>query len=148
MKIRRKKMKRSILFSIVIMVLLFSCSVEAGDDRAVNADNPGEEVDIKEYLQKGKTNIVDFYSDYCPPCRKISPLLAKLDVKRDDIVVIKIDINRRGIRRIDWGSPLARQFNLGSIPHFKFYDSSGKLFLEGRDAIIRVYQLLQQEGIR
>jgi thiol-disulfide isomerase/thioredoxin len=130
------------------MVLFFMCSANPEGESAVNADNPGEEININNYLKPGKTNIVDFYSEFCPPCRMISPLLSKLDTKRDDIVVLKVDINRKGVRGIDWGSPLARQFSLRAIPHFKIYDGSGKLASEGEDAIGRVYQLLQQEGIR
>lgn len=136
----------TLLFTIVVTILLFSICSAA--DSAVNADNPGEEINIKEYLQPGKTNIVDFYSDYCQPCRMISPLLFKLDRKREDIVVIKVDINRPGIKRIDWGSPLARQFALSAIPHIKIYDGSGKLKLEGMEALNRIGQLLQQERIR
>jgi len=141
-------MKRYVTLSVLIMVVFFMCSTNAVGGGSVNADNPGEKINLEDYLKAGKTNIVDFYSDFCPPCRKISPLLSKLDAKKDDIVIIKVDINRKGVRGIDWGSPLARQFNLSSIPHFKIYDGSGKLLLEGENAINRVVQVLQQEGIR
>ncbi len=128
-------------------ILLSMCaSIAAGAD-AVNSDNPGEEVDVKKYLQAGKTNIIDFYSDYCGPCRKISPFLVKLDERREDIVVIKIDINRRGVKRIDWGSPLAKQYKLRSIPHFQVYDGQGKLTSEGREAFAKIVDILTKEGI-
>ncbi|MCK5057000.1 MAG: thioredoxin family protein [Candidatus Aminicenantes bacterium] len=141
-------MKRYVSLSVLIMVFFFMCSANPAGDSAVNTDNPGEKINLEDYLKAGKTNIVDFYSNFCPPCRQISPLLSKLDAKREDIAVVKVDINRKGVRGIDWGSPLSRQFNLRAIPHFKIYDGSGKLILEGEEAIRRVYQLLQQEGIR
>ncbi len=72
---------------------------------AINAFNPGNELDFTSYLQKGKINVVDFYSDYCPPCRQISPLLKKLDRQRPDLVVLPIDINRKGVKGIDFYSP-------------------------------------------
>ena len=81
--------------------------------------------------RKGKTNIVDFYSDYCPPCKKISPLLQKLGRKRPDLAMLQVDINRKGVKGIDWSSPLARQYELSSIPHFQIYDGEGNLLKEG-----------------
>jgi thiol-disulfide isomerase/thioredoxin len=129
----------------------------AGDDIAspeavsvghvINAENPGQEIDIKGFIRTGQTTIFDFYSEYCPPCRRISPLLERLDSKRQDIVVHKVDINRPGVRGIDWASPVTRQYNLSSIPHFKIYDSSGELKSEGQEAYSEIMRLLQSEGI-
>ncbi len=109
---------------------------------------PGEEIDIEKLLQPGKTTIFDFYSEYCPPCRRISPALAKLDAMRKDIVVVKININRKGVQGIDWNSPVARQYALRSIPHFIIYDSTGYRTHEGDEAYQQVTNLLSQEGIQ
>ena len=92
--------------------------------------------------------IFDFYSDYCGPCRVISPKLEKLDEKRNDIVVVKIDINREGIRGIDWRSPVVAQYRIRSIPYFIIYNEMGRRTHEGRAASQKVYGLLYQEGIR
>jgi len=61
----------------------------------------GQEVDLADHLVAGKITIFDFYSDYCPPCRTISPKLEELAGRRDDIAVVKVDINRSGVRGID-----------------------------------------------
>jgi thiol-disulfide isomerase/thioredoxin len=116
--------------------------------QAINAFNPGGELDIESYLQKGKINIFDFYSDYCPPCRQISPLLKKLDKQRPDLVVLAVDINRKGVKGIDFYSPLARQFQLNAVPHFKVFDAEGNLVSEGQQAYGEVIQLLIQAGIQ
>jgi thiol-disulfide isomerase/thioredoxin len=115
---------------------------------SILSHKPGEEIDIERLVERGKTTIFDFYSAYCGPCRRISPLLERLDRRRDDIVVIKIDINRKGVRGIDWGSPVVRQYGLSSIPHFIIYNTSGFRTHEGRDAYQQVVQLLIKEGIR
>ena len=94
----------------------------------------GKEVTLADYLVPGKTTVFDFYSEYCPPCRAIAPRLEKLHMARADIVVVKIDINRPEVQGIDWKSPVARQYNLRSIPHFKVYDPDGKLQAEGDEA--------------
>ena len=82
------------------------------------------------------------------PCRRISPLLKKLDEKRSDIVVVKVDINRKDVQgHIDWQSPVARQYKLQSIPHFMIFSPDGKLEAEGEAAYTKVMNLLQQEKI-
>jgi thiol-disulfide isomerase/thioredoxin len=115
--------------------------------QVINANNPGEEIEIEKLLPIGKIVIFDFFSEYCPPCRQIGPLLKELDGKRDDIVVLKLDINRPGARGIDWQSPLIKQFGIQSIPHFIIYDSSGKQESVGESAYRRIMEYLQAEGI-
>jgi len=50
------------------------------------------------------------------------------------VAVVKVDFNGPGLRRIDWGSSVAKQFGLTSIPHFKVFDGEGTLLAEGRPA--------------
>jgi len=104
-------------------------------------------INLKERIVKGKTNIIDFYSEYCPPCKRIAPFLKKLDNRRADIAVIKIDINRTGVKRIDWESPVAKQFKLKSIPHFIIISPWGKFMCEGKEAYNYVIQQLKVEGL-
>lgn len=92
----------------------------------------GSPVKLTDYLIPGKTTVFDFYSDYCGPCVQVAPMLEKLHQKRDDIVVVKVDINRPGMKGIDWKSPVAQQYRLNSIPHFKVYGPDGKLMAEDR----------------
>ena len=107
----------------------------------------GEAVDIERHLVKGKTVIFDFYSDYCPPCRNVAPRLEKLDASRDDLVVIRVDINRPGVQGIDWNSPVARQYGLRSIPHFVIYSPAGTQVAEGQEASAQVYTMLGDGGL-
>jgi thiol-disulfide isomerase/thioredoxin len=136
-----------IVVVVAVLVLGYFILTKGSASTAANAAAPGEETDIEDLVQTGSITIFDFYSDYCPPCRKISPLLEKLDEKREDIVVMKIDINREGRKGIDWGSPLARQYGLRSIPHFVIYDESGERSHEGKAAAQQVFKWLMEEGI-
>jgi len=99
----------------------------------------GSAVDISAFLVHGKTTVFDFTSHYCPPCRAIAPHLEKLHETREDIVVVKVDINRPNVKGIDWNSPVARQYKLESVPHFKVYGPDGKLISEGKPASTLVY---------
>jgi len=140
--------KAWMLLPLVLLALLaYLFLAQRNKSHAANAHDPGAELAIENYLLKGKTNIVDFYSDYCPPCKKISPLLQELGRKRPDLAILKIDINRKGVKGIDWTSPLARQYELRSIPHFKIYDGDGSLLREGQEAWPEVLALLAAAGI-
>lgn len=109
----------------------------------INAENPGQEIDIQRFIQPNKITIFDFYSEYCGPCLMISPKLKILDSRREDIIVHKVDINRPGIQGIDWRSPVARQYNLRSVPYFIIYDSSGNLTHRGQEAYQEVMRLIK-----
>ena len=137
-----------LLFLLLLGILAYVFFSNQNRSIAVNAHDPGAELAIENYLLAGKTNIVDFYSDYCPPCKKISPLLQELGEKRPDLAVLKIDINRKGVKGIDWGSPLARQYELRSIPHFRIYDAAGNLEKEGQEAYVEIFRMLAAAGIR
>jgi thiol-disulfide isomerase/thioredoxin len=95
----------------------------------------GDEITLADHLFAGKTTIVDFYSEYCPPCVSIGPVLEKLVEGREDLAIVKVDINRPGRQGIDWESPAAQQFKLRSIPHFQIYGPDGGLVAEGDQAV-------------
>jgi len=94
----------------------------------------GAEVALADYLVPGKTTIFDFTSEFCPPCRAIAQRLDQLHAARADIAVVKVDINRPDVKGIDWKSPVAVQYKMQSIPHFKVYGPDGKLVAEGKAA--------------
>jgi thiol-disulfide isomerase/thioredoxin len=131
-------MSRRHSFIALAAVLAIPLAVLAGGNQTKGPKpahiSQGQEVKLADYLVPGKTTVFDFYSEYCPPCRAIAPRLEALHMTRDDIVVVKIDINRPGVKGIDWKSPVARQYKLQSIPHFKVYDPDGNLKAEGDEA--------------
>lgn len=94
----------------------------------------GQKVDLSQFLIKGRITIFDFTSEYCPPCRGYADPLYQLHRKRTDVAVVKVDINRPEIHRIDWESPVAEQYELRSLPHFKIFGADGKLLAEGQEA--------------
>lgn len=92
----------------------------------------GEEVKLADYLVPGKTTVFDFTSEFCPPCREIAPMLEKVHATRADVAVVAVDINRAGVKGIDWKSPVAKQYGLRSIPHFKVFGPDGKMIAEDK----------------
>jgi thiol-disulfide isomerase/thioredoxin len=80
----------------------------------------GDYVDVNHSLVPGKINVVDFYADWCGPCRMVTPYLEKLVYDDRDVVLRKVDI-------VNWTSPVARQYEITAIPHVDVYDRKGKL---------------------
>ena len=95
----------------------------------------GQTVVLTDFLVPGKTVVFDFTSKFCGPCQGYNEPLKLLHAKRADIVVVEVDINRPDIRGIDWESPVAQQYGLHSIPHFKVYSPAGRLLAEDKIVI-------------
>ncbi|MEI6501148.1 MAG: thioredoxin family protein [Armatimonadota bacterium] len=100
----------------------------------VRTISKGQQVTLTDYVAPGKPTVFDFFSEFCPPCRALSPKLEKLAQTRPDLSIVKVDINRPGIQGIDWQSPVARQYKLQGIPHLKVFGADGKLQAEGDQA--------------
>ncbi len=65
-----------------------------------------------------KPVIVDFYATWCPPCKKMAPVLDELAKKYgDDIIIYKVDIDKE--------ADLARHFKIQSVPTLYFVPMKG-----------------------
>ena len=62
-----------------------------------------------EYVKNSeKVVLLDFYADWCGPCRMLSPIVEEIARERDDIIVAKVNVDKE--------EELARRFNIYSIP--------------------------------
>jgi len=61
-----------------------------------------------EVLRSGKVVLLDFYADWCGPCRMIAPSLEEIAQEHPEITVGKINV--------DNDMELAMQFQVASIP--------------------------------
>jgi thiol-disulfide isomerase/thioredoxin len=123
-------------FVLVSLVLTVGASAQG---RSTKGEKPlsisqGQKVELADFLIKGRITIFDFTSEYCPPCRAYSDPLYQLHRRRNDLAVVKVDINRPEVHRIDWQSPVAEQYGLRAIPYFKIYGPDRKLITEGQEA--------------
>ena len=92
----------------------------AGRGEAVAVISHGAQVDINQHLALGNVTVVDFYADWCGPCKRLSPSLEQMMRTDPEIALRKIDI-------VNWNTAMARQFNVHSIPQVNVYDRSGRL---------------------
>jgi thioredoxin 1 len=66
-----------------------------------NADN------FKDNIAEG-TVIVDFYADWCAPCRMIGPVLEQISEEQADLKIVKVNV--------DENPQLASEFGVRGIP--------------------------------
>ncbi len=61
-----------------------------------------------EVMNADRPVLLDFYADWCGPCRMVGPIIDEIAEERSDIKVGKINVDRE--------SALAEQFGVFSIP--------------------------------
>lgn len=68
----------------------------------------------KEVLQSKIPVLVDFWADWCPPCKKMLPIIAVLGEERTDIKVGKVNVDEE--------QELAGRYSVMTIPTFIVFE--------------------------
>lgn len=64
---------------------------------------------FSELTNSGKPVLVDFYAEWCAPCRAMKPVLEDLKAQLgDEVVIFKIDVDKNPM--------IAERFSVRSIP--------------------------------
>lgn len=83
----------------------------------------GTEEVVKNLLEENKTSgkvaIIDFYAEWCGPCRTLGPVLNELASENPNIDVIKVNV--------DDNSDLSAEFKIRSIPAVFIYKDGEKI---------------------
>ena len=126
------------LFLISVVLLLVSCSMSAKSDKNETGGVAAQgevvvlnkadfltkvynyEKNQSEWVYEGtKPCIVDFYADWCGPCKKVSPILKELAGEyKNDIIIYKINVDNE--------KELAAAFGIQSIPTLLFIPAQGQ----------------------
>lgn len=64
--------------------------------------------DFRAAMENKKALVVDFYADWCGPCRMLAPVMEKLSEEYPDAEFVKINV--------DDNPDLAREYSIMSIP--------------------------------
>mgnify|MGYP001964827993 FL=1 len=78
-------------------------------------------------LQASKPVVVDFWAEWCGPCKMIAPSLEEISEENDAVQIVKVNI--------DDNPDLAAQFGVRSIPTLM-------LFKDGQQASVQVLSLI------
>lgn len=65
-------------------------------------------------LKSNKPVLVDFYADWCGPCKMAAPILDELSQEQDKVTILKLNV--------DENNELAQKYNVMSIPTIIAYD--------------------------
>ncbi len=80
----------------------------------------GAQITVDQVLVPGKITVVDFYADWCKPCRELSPFLEKMAKVDPDVYLRKVNI-------VKWGTPITKQFAINSVPDVRVFDRYGRI---------------------
>jgi thioredoxin 1 len=73
----------------------------------------GNKENFKELISSDKITIVDFWAEWCGPCRTQLPILENYAQKNEDIQVVKVNV--------DQNSELASEYGIRSIPTILYF---------------------------
>ena len=104
-----------IVLAVLFIAVLIGISLGTGKKaektkvEAANSVIPVTSANFEqEVLNSDKRVLVDFYADWCGPCKILSPRVAEIANENKDLKVVKINV--------DQNEDLARKYNISSMP--------------------------------
>jgi thiol-disulfide isomerase/thioredoxin len=80
-------------------------------------------VDVKAVLAPGKVTVLDYWAEWCSPCKYQDARLQHLVMANPRVAVRRIDVG-------NWDNAAARQataeFRMAALPYVRVYDAAGK----------------------
>lgn len=77
------------------------------------------DLNFKEYIGSGKPLVLDFWAEWCGPCRMVAPIIDELaEEYREQVNIGKVDV--------DDNNDVATEFGIRNIPTILFF-KDGKM---------------------
>jgi len=74
---------------------------------------------LKEILSSDGITVLDFWAEWCGPCRMVGPIIDDLAKNNDDVVVGKLNVDKNGTTAASYG--------IRSIPTIMFFRGGEKV---------------------
>lgn len=128
-----KNMKKAILAAVIFIAMSLTATAQNSSETSKVSHLTYKEFlqkvwdfekDSQTFVYKGKLPaIIDFYADWCGPCRKTAPVLEKLANEYDGkLLVYKINVDQE--------RDLATVFQVRSIPALLFIPTEGQPMMQ------------------
>ncbi len=90
---------------------------------------------FSEIIQQNKPVLIDFFADWCGPCKMMSPVLKQVkDTLGDEVVILKINV--------DTNQTLAAQYAVRGVPTFILFKGGKQLWRQSgvlqKEALIKI----------
>jgi thioredoxin 1 len=74
-----------------------------------------ENINSENFVEKTSTGVVlvDFYADWCGPCKMIAPILEEIAKEMTDVTIVKVDVDASG--------DIAAKYQVQSIPNLVIF---------------------------
>jgi thiol-disulfide isomerase/thioredoxin len=83
----------------------------------------GKKVDLAKAVVAGKITVIDYWAEWCSPCRLLDTRLQHLVQSDSNLAVRRVNMG-------NWDNPAARQatseFRIEALPYVRVYDARGK----------------------
>lgn len=122
-------MKKLALFTLLVLAFGMTANAQTGNQESKVKHLTYNEFkkqiwdfdkDPSTFVYKGKLPaIIDFYADWCGPCRRVAPIMEKLAAEYDGkLLIYKINVDQE--------KQLASTFQVTSIPMMLFIPTEGQ----------------------
>ncbi|KAF3036552.1 hypothetical protein E8E12_004574 [Didymella heteroderae] len=112
-----------IFYAIIGVVIILVLGPAVFADRSPIPETSGKvtkahaPVDVETILKSSKYVVVDFYADWCPPCRAIAPIFSKLaddHAVSGQLAFAKVNV--------DHVKDVAKKYGITAMPTFLFFE--------------------------
>lgn len=95
--------------------------------------------DFEKILMDNEFVLVDFFATWCPPCKMLAPILEQISNERNDILVLKVNI--------DEFKSIADKYDIHAVPTLVFFKNNEEvkrnLGFIGKDQIEQMIEELK-----